>query len=119
MHTVAIMKADENYNNLVQSLAHVFDEINELVKNPTITIDHQQYKVILYLCCDYKVSLKQNNEKQCVKVILYRCSCKYWDYIQPMPPTHVYDATFQYPKGDDYTCSCILLHNNYPCILQK
>jgi len=60
------MKGDENYSNLAQSFAHVFDEINELVKNPTIIIDHQQYKVILYLCCDYEIRLKQNNVKKCL-----------------------------------------------------
>jgi len=60
------MKGDENYNNLAQSFVHVFDEINELFKNRTIIIDHQQYKVILCLCWDYKVCLKQNNVKQCV-----------------------------------------------------
>ena len=57
IHTVAVMKADESYVNLAENFTHVFDEINELVKNPIVTIDHQQYKVILYLCCDYKVSL--------------------------------------------------------------
>ena len=64
------MKAKENYENLAKSFAQVFDEINELVKNPSVTIDHRQYKVILYLCCDYKVSLMQNNINQCVGLFL-------------------------------------------------
>ena len=35
------MKAKENYENLAKSFAQVFDEINELVKNPSVTIDHR------------------------------------------------------------------------------
>ena len=55
IHTVAVMKAEKNYDNLAESFRNVFDEINNLVENPTRTIDDESYTVIFYLCCDYKV----------------------------------------------------------------
>ena len=55
MHTVAVMQAEETYGNLAMSFQSVFGEINNMVKNPVLTIYEQSYNVIFYLCCDYKV----------------------------------------------------------------
>ena len=55
IHTVAVMQAEETYENLANSFQSVFREINSLVKNPTLNIDEQSYTLIFYLCCDYKV----------------------------------------------------------------
>ena len=55
MHTVAVMQAEESYENLATTFKSVFGEINQMVKNPMLTIYEQEYTVILYLCCDYKV----------------------------------------------------------------
>jgi len=38
------MIAEENYDNFAESFAQVFDKINELVKNPSVTIDHRNTK---------------------------------------------------------------------------
>ena len=46
IHTVAVMKADENYHNLAESFKNVFEEINHMVENPYLTIDEQSYTVI-------------------------------------------------------------------------
>ena len=50
------MKASESYNSLAASFENVFDEINQVVAYPFIDIEGQRYKIILYNCCDYKVS---------------------------------------------------------------
>ena len=55
IHTVAVMQAEEAYENLANGFQSVFGEINYMVKNPILTIDEQSYTVIFYLCCDYKV----------------------------------------------------------------
>ena len=55
IHTVAVMQAEETYENLAVSFQSVFREINHMVKNPILTIDEQCYLVIFHLCCDCKV----------------------------------------------------------------
>ena len=57
IHTIVVMKASESYNILAESFENVFDEINQVVANPVIDIEGQQYKIILYNCYDYKGSL--------------------------------------------------------------
>ena len=57
IHTVAVMQAEEAYENLTMSFQSVFGEINYMEKNPILTIDEQCYTVIFYLCCDYKVAM--------------------------------------------------------------
>ena len=56
-HTVAVMQAEEAYENLATSFQSVFGEINYMVKNPILNIDEQSYTVFFYLCCDYKVCI--------------------------------------------------------------
>ena len=38
MQTVAVMQAEETYENLATSFQSVFGEINNMVKNPVLTI---------------------------------------------------------------------------------
>ena len=52
---MAVMKAEESYENLAKSFQNVFAEINNMVDDPTLTIDQENYKVIFYFCSDYKV----------------------------------------------------------------
>ena len=52
---MAVMQAEEAYKNLANSFQSVFGEINNMVKNPILTIDEQSYTITFYLCCDYKV----------------------------------------------------------------
>ena len=58
MHSIAIIRAAENYHNLSEGFADVFAEINELIENPEVTINEEKYTIIFYLCCDYKVKKK-------------------------------------------------------------
>ena len=48
------MKAEESYENLAESFQNVFAEINNMVDDPTLTIDQENYKVIFYFCSDYR-----------------------------------------------------------------
>ena len=54
LHTVAIIKAEENYDNLKAGFQNCFNEINQFIENPEITIDGVDYELIFYLCSDYK-----------------------------------------------------------------
>jgi len=51
------MKAEESYDTIAESFKDAFDDINELVANPFVTIDDEQYEVMLYFSCDYKVRI--------------------------------------------------------------
>jgi len=53
---VALIRAEESYEKLAESFKIIFGQINNMVKNSCITIFEESYNVILYLCCDYKVS---------------------------------------------------------------
>ena len=57
MHTIAIIKASESYENLSIGFKDVFADINQLAKNPEITIGAVDYETIFYLCSDYKVTM--------------------------------------------------------------
>ena len=58
LHTVAIIKAEENYENLKKEFMNCFDQINQLIENPEIEIKAVDYKLIFYLCSDYKIYAK-------------------------------------------------------------
>ena len=84
MHTVAVMQAEETYENLATSFQSVFGEINNMVKNPVLTIYEQSYNVIFYLYCDYKVCNNNiHTTKSFTNMILFcylwRCSWDFWD----------------------------------------
>ena len=55
MHSIAIIRAGENYEELAEGFSDVFREINESIENPEVTIYGEIYTVIFYLCRDYKV----------------------------------------------------------------
>ena len=54
LHTVAIIKAEEKYENLKEGFANCFNEINQLIESPGIQINGVDYELIFYLCSDYK-----------------------------------------------------------------
>ena len=56
VHSIAIIRAEENYEHLAEGFGDVFTEINELIESTEITI-YGIYTVIFYLCCDYKVCI--------------------------------------------------------------
>ena len=55
VHTIAVIKAKENYENILTGFQQSFAEINELIKNPEITVEGRKYNLLFFLCCDYKV----------------------------------------------------------------
>lgn len=56
IHTVAIIRASEDYETISEGFKDFFQSINDLVNNPLITVDGVQYELKLFFCCDYKVS---------------------------------------------------------------
>ena len=55
VHSIAIIRAEENYEHLAEGFGDVFTEINGLIESLEVTIYGEIYTVIFYLCCDYKV----------------------------------------------------------------
>ena len=55
LHLVAAIKAAENYRNISVGFANIFNEINRLIDNPSLTINGIDYEVEFFLCSDYKV----------------------------------------------------------------
>ena len=47
--------APEKYDNLSNGFKDVFDEINELITHPLVTINDEEFKFKFYICSDYKV----------------------------------------------------------------
>jgi len=52
LYLVAAIKATENYENISVGFANAFNEINQLIDNPTLTINGIDYKVEFFLCSD-------------------------------------------------------------------
>ena len=57
LHLVAAIKATENYENVSVGFANTFNEINQLIYHPTLTINGIDYEVEFFLCSDYKVNI--------------------------------------------------------------
>ena len=55
LYTVAVIKVKEDYQNISTGFKDIFADINNLISNPVISIQHVDYEVIFYLCSDYKV----------------------------------------------------------------
>jgi len=53
---IAAIKGSEKYENLATGFRDVFNEINHYIANPRIQIEDEEYKLIFYLCSDYKVA---------------------------------------------------------------
>ena len=52
---IAAIKGSENYENLATGFKNAFNEINSYIAKPSIQIQEEEYKLIFYLCSDYKV----------------------------------------------------------------
>ena len=59
VHSIAMIRAAENYEDLAEGFGDVFTKINELIESSEVTIYvENSYTVIFYLCCDHKVCKK-------------------------------------------------------------
>ncbi|KAJ7371103.1 hypothetical protein OS493_027791 [Desmophyllum pertusum] len=56
-HTIAVVKAKEEYESLKESLANVLNDVNSLIKDGEITVDGQRVSLDFYLGGDYKFLL--------------------------------------------------------------
>ena len=56
VHTVAVVKCHENYKAISESFKGVFDSINKLITEPTVSYGDTRYDVENFLSCDYKVA---------------------------------------------------------------
>ena len=55
VHTIAVIKGQENYENIKEGFRDVIEKVNFLIKQPTITICDTEYDLTFALCADYKV----------------------------------------------------------------
>lgn len=55
VHTIAAIKSDESYSSLSTGFKNIFDNINDYVKHPCITINEVEYTLEFFLSADYKV----------------------------------------------------------------
>ena len=56
IHTIAAIKSDESYSSLSTGFKNIFDDINDHVKPPYITINGVDYTLEFFLSADYKVA---------------------------------------------------------------
>ena len=56
VHVLSVIKAAETYDNIAQGMKEPLEQINQLIKKPSIKINGQDYEVEIFLCCDYKVT---------------------------------------------------------------
>jgi len=57
VHLVAVLKAPETYENISTGFNNVFQELNQLIAVPQLTVNDEVYKLKFYISCDYKVSI--------------------------------------------------------------
>ena len=50
-----MIKGGEDYEHLAVGFRDIFNEINTVIANPTITIDGKKCTLEFFLCADYKV----------------------------------------------------------------
>jgi len=53
-----MIKATENYQNLSIGFRDVLADINELIANPAMAINEENYETIFYPSSDYKVTIQ-------------------------------------------------------------
>ena len=55
VHTIAVTKAAENYENIKEGFRDIITRVNHYIKHPKITIFDEDYELKFTLCADYKV----------------------------------------------------------------
>ena len=55
VHTIAVIKAPESYENVEEGFRDVIAIINNYIRNPRITICGEEYDMKFTMCSDYKV----------------------------------------------------------------
>jgi len=55
IHTIAVIKANETYQNISIGFKDVIDAINSLVHVPVLIIDDEIYELEFFFVADYKV----------------------------------------------------------------
>lgn len=55
IHTIAVIKADETYENLSTAFKDIFNDINYYIKHPQMKIGERFYNLVFFLTADYKV----------------------------------------------------------------
>lgn len=55
VHTIAVIKAPEEYENIKEEFRDVIAMVNYYIMNPNITICENNYEIKFALCTDYKV----------------------------------------------------------------
>ena len=59
--TFAAICGSENFDNLEVALGSVFDDINDLLRSPTLDVNGTRYKLEFFLGGDYKVTARTVN----------------------------------------------------------
>ena len=67
-HTYASVKGVEDYDFLKACFAPVWEEVGELIANPVVYLEGQEYQLNIVFGSDYKVSLIKNT---CIIPIVY------------------------------------------------
>lgn len=62
-HTIALVKTNEDYNNLLASLANVIADVNSLIKQQSIKVGKNNINLQFYLGGDYKFLLLAHGMK--------------------------------------------------------
>ena len=55
VHTIAVIKAKEDYNGMCEGYVNCFETINQIIRDSKIIIKGVTYNLEFFLCCDYKV----------------------------------------------------------------
>ena len=48
VYTIPVIKAKENYENILIGFQHSFAEINKLIKNPEVTVQGRKYNLLFF-----------------------------------------------------------------------
>lgn len=57
IYTIAVIKANESYENLSTGFKNVFNDINYYIAHPHKRINEVDYTLEFYLTADYKVEI--------------------------------------------------------------
>jgi len=55
--TFAVLKMQEEYENLALGFEECFQQVNTIINNPVIEIEEKTYELTFFMCCDYKVCM--------------------------------------------------------------
>ena len=56
VHTIAVIRAAENYENIKEGFHDAISAVNNYIKNLKINICDNEYKLKFAMCSDYKVA---------------------------------------------------------------